>query len=316
MREVNPVFKAPVRLDDGYWNANLQELRDGSLVATLPGSYTFDFRRRAFRDLKPFNGLGNAVRDGAHRCNVWRLADYDGDGCDDLFVSTGNWRQYGWQNAYDSHGNWTNGWVHGNFYWLKGLGGSLREGTAKWGRPEMLRDEAQEPLETNANPNGSLADFDGDGDLDIVATTYRDDLYFFENSGTRTSPVWQAGRLLRGSDGRRLHVDLCVPSPVACDWDGDGKLDLVMNSSNACWFRQVRSENGLWYFRQGGNLGRKTLAGHSSCPTAADFNHDGIPDLVVGSEDGFLYYLRNPRKSSETSFLKIRRARPSGSPVK
>ena len=27
----------------------------------------------------------------------------------------------------------------------------------------------------------------------------------------------------------------------------------------------------------------------------ADFNADGVPDLVIGAEDGRLYYLRNPR---------------------
>jgi len=28
---------------------------------------------------------------------------------------------------------------------------------------------------------------------------------------------------------------------------------------------------------------------------AADLNADGVPDLVIGAEDGHLYYLRNPR---------------------
>jgi hypothetical protein len=39
----------------------------------------------------------------------------------------------------------------------------------------------------------------------------------------------------------------------------------------------------------------RSLHGTLTHPTAVDFNADGIPDLVIGAEDGRLYYLRNPR---------------------
>jgi hypothetical protein len=44
-----------------------------------------------------------------------------------------------------------------------------------------------------------------------------------------------------------------------------------------------------------GNLDRAKLAGHDTSPTVVDWNNDGIPDLLLGAEDGHLYYLRNPR---------------------
>jgi len=37
------------------------------------------------------------------------------------------------------------------------------------------------------------------------------------------------------------------------------------------------------------------LAGHSTSPTIIDWNKDKIPDLLIGAEDGFLYYLPNPK---------------------
>ena len=38
------------------------------------------------------------------------------------------------------------------------------------------------------------------------------------------------------------------------------------------------------------------LAGHTSSPTLVDWDNNNIPDLVVGAEDGFLYYLKNPNE--------------------
>gem|GEM_PF-825889 len=298
-KENLPIFKAPVRLGDGYWNSSVQALADGSVVATLPGAYTFTFKERGFRDMKAFNGLSPSIRDNPVRCNLWRLADFDGDGRDDLFISTGDWRQYGWQNAFDSRGNWINGWVRGNFYWVKNLGGSLKDGTDRWGNPELLRDEAQEPLETDANPFGMLADFDGDGDLDIIATTYRDDYYWFENTGTRTKPVYQPGRILRGSDGKRLHGDLCIQSPVAVDWDDDGLMDIIASEEDGRtgWLRNTgKVVNGMpvfdqpVYFRQektGVNLG--CLAS----PFGVDWDDDGDMDLIVGNSAGYIAFVEN-----------------------
>ncbi len=40
--------------------------------------------------------------------------------------------------------------------------------------------------------------------------------------------------------------------------------------------------------------GRK-LAGHSTSPGIVDWNGDKVPDLLAGAEDGFFYYLENPR---------------------
>ena len=44
-----------------------------------------------------------------------------------------------------------------------------------------------------------------------------------------------------------------------------------------------------------GPLGQRPIAGHTSSPTLIDLDANQVPDLLVGAEDGFLYYLKNPR---------------------
>jgi hypothetical protein len=95
-----------------------------------------------------------------------------------------------------------------------------------------------------------------------------------------------------GQSGRRK---LCV-----VDWDGDGKLDLLLNAANARLLRQTGFHGGGWRFQDAGLLSDQTIEGHDVSPAVVDFNADGVPDFLGGAEDGHFYYLRNPRtKSSE-----------------
>jgi hypothetical protein len=93
---------------------------------------------------------------------------------------------------------------------------------------------------------------------------------------------------IAGKSGRRK---LCVT-----DWDGDGKLDLLVNSTSANFLRQTDVRDGKYYFADAGPLVPQNIEGHDVSPTTVDFNGDGIPDFLGGAEDGHLYYLKNPRR--------------------
>jgi hypothetical protein len=81
------------------------------------------------------------------------------------------------------------------------------------------------------------------------------------------------------------------------DWDGDGTPDLLVNSNpNVNFLRGLgRDAAGRWRFRDEGPVSPHVLAGHATKPTVGDWDRDGIPDLLIGAEDGFFYQLRNPR---------------------
>ena len=57
----------------------------------------------------------------------------------------------------------------------------------------------------------------------------------------------------------------------------------------------VSDEPGVFIFQDRGQLDNVPIGGHTSNPVTVDWNKDGIPDLLVGGEDGFLYYKENPR---------------------
>lgn len=97
-------------------------------------------------------------------------------------------------------------------------------------------------------------------------------------------------RLNARSAGRSGRRKLCL-----ADWDRDGRTDLLANSRNVAFLRNIAdAPDGGCVFQSLGDLAARRLAGHTTSPTTVDWDDDGTPDLLVGAEDGFFYYLRNP----------------------
>ncbi|MCA9058305.1 MAG: VCBS repeat-containing protein, partial [Planctomycetaceae bacterium] len=107
----------------------------------------------------------------------------------------------------------------------------------------------------------------------------------------KESGVMQLNSGTAGGSGRRK---LCV-----ADWNGDGKLDLLVNSTNANLLLQTEVRDGHWYFADQGPLVKQNIQGHTTSPTVVDFDGNGIPDFIGGAEDGRFYYQRNPRATEK-----------------
>lgn len=231
---------------------------------------------------------------GNIRQNQWQLVDFDGDGALDVTVGIDFWGDYGWDNAFDAQGNWLRGPLHGYVYLLRNTGTTE---CPVYDTPEKVM-AGGKPVDQFGMPSPAWGDFDGDGDLDLVCGEFRDGFTYYENTGTRTRPQFASGRELT-TNGARLHMDLCMITPTAVDFDGDGDLDLVVGDEDG---RVAFVENtGLGadgvpqflaprYFRQyAGDVKFGALA----TPYAYDWDGDGREDLLCGNSAGYIAFFKN-----------------------
>jgi hypothetical protein len=141
------------------------------------------------------------------------------------------------------------------------------------------------------NPRPAAGDLDGDGRIDLLIGHSDSTLLHYRNlSGTGGNiPVFQM--LSSDYQGLRCGTEL---SPELGDLNGDGKDELVVGMFNgqlACFVNQGTMAAPVWVkFSDslGGIRVTETFRGFAS-PRIADFNRDGFPDLVVGSESGKVY---------------------------
>jgi large repetitive protein len=78
---------------------------------------------------------------------------------------------------------------------------------------------------SNAHP--VFVDVDGDGDLDLVMGNGWGDVIYYENTGTKTKPVW--------TKNETLFAGISVPQnsfPGFADLDGDGRKDFILGEYN------------------------------------------------------------------------------------
>jgi hypothetical protein len=72
----------------------------------------------------------------------------------------------------------------------------------------------------------AVADWDADGLADLLIGGATGHVLFYPNRGTKLEPRYSYARLVNTDDARPLDVGWSA-APLAVDWDGDGRLDLL-----------------------------------------------------------------------------------------
>jgi predicted neuraminidase len=138
-------------------------------------------------------------------------------------------------------------------------------------------------------------DFDRDGNLDLVALDQEGFLALRRRDHIEGEPT----RIFVDEDLKplRLNGNSCGASGrvklATVDWDNDGRLDLLVNSKNATWYRNCEDRNGRVVLKKIGDLGDRDVSGHTCSPTVGDLDGSGKPGILIGAEDGRLYYIRH-----------------------
>ncbi len=308
-----PVFKPAVRLSDVKHNAMISYEGDQWFV-TEPGKIFPNFTTTFFTEGVdiPYEPTFKATR-----AKQWKFVDYDGDGVRDLIVGASDWTDYGWDNAFNEQGVWTNDVIHGHIYVMRNTGTNEAPVYA-----EALQIKAGDgPLDVYGCPSPNFVDIDKDGDLDIIAGEFLDRLSYFENEGTRTEPKYTARRFIQ-HNGETLHLDLQMLQVVVFDWNRDGNPDIFVGKEDGRVVLMLgtgKFSDGVPGFTPPRYLQQEAdsvKVGALTTPDSIDWDGDGDEDIIAGDTAGYISFVENLGGGATPSWAKPVYLTANGAPIR
>lgn len=214
------------------------------------------------------------------------IADLDGDGVQDLLVGQAG----GALRIYRNSGTNKNP-RYGEFTWF-----------------QNGEDAGRVPNNHGFNPR--VVDINRDGRLDILSPAWHGKVYCFLQSGEKS---FAAGSPIKNIRGQIIQLEWTW-GVASCDWESDGDLDLIVGFANyradqanlALLRNSGESEQGMPLFENPELLtttfGSLRVQTNGPMPEVADWNGDGLFDLIVKHHEGDIVWFQNTGSPSAPKF--------------
>lgn len=159
----------------------------------------------------------------------------------------------------------------------------------KFEAPQTNPFSLSNPSRSYSNP--SLADLDNDGDLDLMSGDFVGHFFYWENTGSDTTPVFGT----RQSNPFSLTSLDPISNPTFVDLDKDGDFDIMAGDDTGVfrYFENIGTKFLPNYAAVQTNPFSLTDIGKQSNVDFADLDNDGDLDLIAGELFGSFYYFEN-----------------------
>jgi len=154
-------------------------------------------------------------------------------------------------------------------------------------------------LDVGYNASPYVYDWNKDKIKDLIVGDEEGYIYIFINSGTDKSPIFKPGtKVTTGIDTNTPLKVAYDATPVICDWDNYGDMDIVVGDryGNVTLFlnsgttqkpiftssQKIKTDNGM-----------EIDVGNNARPFVVDFDGDEKKDLVIGNKEGNLQVYLN-----------------------
>lgn len=179
------------------------------------------------------------------------------------------------------------------------------------------------PLDPGSHAIPCVSDWNEDGLKDLIVGYRTDDkVALYLNLGTDSQPIFNSFANIQ-ADGKEICFPCSgcgAPAPWVCDYDCDGKKDLLVGTGADGYVYFYRNASGgstpLLADGVALTIGGSTLdAGIRATPYVHDWDEDGLNDLICGDGNGNAHFFKNVGTARSPSYADDTLLQAGGVPV-